>query len=73
MTDNNKPKEATLKKLSPEDRKNMAQSLRDNLELISLQADIAEARARIQRSKMEEIYYTLKISEMEKPKDNGEN
>lgn len=72
-------KTSNIKKLSPEERNQLVKNLSESLELLTLQADIAEARARIKKNNLEEVLYAIKITELQNPKTenpsekNGKN
>jgi len=56
-----------IKKLQPEDRAKLVKNLEQNLELLNLQAMVAESRARIKKANLEEIIYAVKIEELKNP------
>lgn len=68
---------SNFKKLNPDQRKEIVKNLTESLDLLNLQAEIAEARARIKKGNLEELIYAIKISEMENPpkppKDGSKN
>jgi len=55
------------KELSDRDREQIITKLQKNLALMTLQAEIAEARARIQKANLEEVLYTIKMNELKEP------
>lgn len=57
-----------IKKLDPSTRQDLISKLEANYEILDLQARVAEARARIQKAKLEEIAYALKLQEFEEGK-----
>lgn len=61
--------ETNQKELEPKtiDREAAIKRMHEQLELFNLQAEVAEARARIKKANLEEILFTLKISELQKP------
>ena len=59
-----------LKEVSPEDRARVLKRLRDNQEVLELQALIAEARMRIKKANLEELLYSLKHDEFKNPPKN---
>lgn len=70
MTD----KQTNPKELSEQDREVLLTRLKNNLALITLQAEIAEARMRIQKANLEEVLYAVKMNEMQNPpKDESKN
>lgn len=70
MTDS----KTNVKKLNPSERADFVRKLNDNLELLDLQANIADARARIKKANLEELIYAIKINELENPtKENGKS
>jgi hypothetical protein len=64
---------SNLKSLSKEDRERLRTQLTDSLELLELQARIAEARARIKKAEVESIIYSVEAEKFKNGTPNNDN
>ena len=61
--------ERSFKDFTPLERQTFKNNLRETKEVLELQADIAKARADLQKYSYEELVYAIKIFEIKNPKE----